>query len=204
MGSAREDRLPLRLTEKVSLVAAFAAGAALSPGTIDSEVGKTLATFLGLISASVLPTISLLINSMASGGRSVQAVNDLNRELEAAIDALLLLFGCVGLVVGALISLSVSPPDALTKVPYLTTNILPRMGQAWVIGPVVLALLRVGQIPAILRRSLAARHVIAVEEARRKTLEQAGKVGAASDYFPTHPDYGKSVALSELQGSEKH
>lgn len=180
--------------------AALAAGVALSPNAITADAGRMLVTFLGLVSASILPAISLLINSMTASGRSVMALDELEGELQAAIDGLLLLFGCVAVVVGALVALATPPAAILANVPYLTTQILPRLGQGTVVVFSAIILIRVGQIPAILRRSLVVRHKIAVEEARRKTLEKAPAAGASQQMFATHPDFGQSVHLDDLPG----
>lgn len=193
-----EDRLQLRRLEQIGLVAALAAGAALTPGAITSDAGKMLVTFLGLVSASILPTISLLVNSMTASGRSVFALNKLQAELQAAIDALFLLFGCVGIAVWALMSMAFAPPPILEKIPYLTTEVLPRMGQMFVVAPVALVLLRAGQIPGILRRSLAVRHEIAVDEAKKKLADKAPTGDAVRQTFANHPDFGKSVKLEDL------
>lgn len=182
--------------------ASLAAGIALSPGTISGDTGKTLATFLGLVSASILPTISLLINSMTASGRSVKALDELEHEIQIAMDALFLLFGCVAVVIGALVALAVRPPAILTHVPYVTTDVLPRVGQGIVLLFSTVILVRAGQIPGILRRSLAVRHKIAVDEARRKTLEKAPTAAAARASFATHPDFGKSVPFEQPSSRE--
>lgn len=180
----------------------MSAGLAISPGTITGDAGRMLVTFLGLVSASVLPTISLLVSSMTASGRSVLALDELAAELEAAMDAMFLLFGCVAVVVGALVALTIPPPSLLTKIPYLTSEILPRSGQMVVIAFSAITLLRVGQVPAILRRSLSIRHKIAVDEARRKTLEKAPTSAATKAYFKNHPDFGKTVNLEDVAGRE--
>jgi len=190
--------LQLRRIDTVASVAAFVAGALLTPGTLSGDSGRMLVTFLGLVSASILPTISLLVNSMTSSGRSVKAVDDLRRELQAAMDALFFLFGCVGIVVAGLVSLATTPPMILTYVPYLTTEILPRIGQSLIIGASMLTIMRIGMIPAILRRSLDVRHKIATEEARRKTLEKAPTAASTRTTFPTHPEFGKTVKFEDL------
>lgn len=178
--------------------AAVVAGLAISPGTIAGDAGRMLVTFLGLVSASVLPTISLLVNSMTASGRSVLALDELEAELQNAMDALFLLFGCVAVVVGALVALTMPSPSALVKVPYLTAEILPRIGQMIVVAGSSLTLLRIGEIPAILRRSLSVRHKIAVDEARRKTLEKAPTSAAMKASFANHPDFGKTVKLEDI------
>ncbi|NKJ02019.1 hypothetical protein FHW92_004119 [Novosphingobium sp. SG707] len=173
-------------------------GLAVSPGVITGDTGRMLVTFLGLVSASILPTISLLVNSMTASGRSVLAINELNDELQAGIDALLQIFMYVAIAVAGLLSLSMSPPILFFKVPHLTNDILPRLGQAVVIAFSVITVIKSGTIPAILRRSLAVRHKIAAEEARRKTLEKAPPQSAAQSSFPTHPDFGKVTDLEDV------
>lgn len=198
MGGSREDRLQLRRIDRLALAAAAVAGALLTPGTVSGDSGRMLVTFLGLVSASILPTISLLVNSMTASGRSVKAIDDLEAELQSSMDALFLLFGCVGAVVIGLVALATQPPAILTYVPYLTSEILPRLGQVVVVCASAFTVMRIGMIPGILRRSLAVRHRIAIDEARRKTLEKAPDGPAARAFFPTHPDFGKSVKLEDI------
>jgi hypothetical protein len=200
MGGWRENRLHLRLVEKLALPAGAVMGAVLPPGTVSGDSGRMLAIFLGLVSASLLPTISLLVNSMSASGRSVKAIDELNGELEAAMDALFLLFGCVAVVVGALVALSTPPPSLLKYMPWLSSEGLPRLGQAIVIVATLVTILRAGQIPGILRRSLQIRHKIAVDEARRKTFERAPTPEKARTAFGTHPEFGKEVRLEDLKG----
>lgn len=173
-------------------------GAALSPGTISGEAGRVLATFLGLFAASVLPTVSLLINSMTASGRSVYSINELEAELEAAMDALFLLFGCIGIAIAALVSLSIQPPDVLKQVPYLTSEVLPRIGQSLVVAAAGIVIWRAGQITGILRRSLKIRHEIAINEAKSKLETNAPTAGAMRQMFPTHPDFGKPVGQQDV------
>jgi hypothetical protein len=195
--------LQLRPIERWLLPAALFAGILLPSGSITGDTGRMLATFLGMVSASILPTISLLINSMTASGRSVLALNELEAELQAAMDALFLLFGSSAVVVGALVALATPAPEIFAAAPYLATDVLPRLGQGIVSLFSVLTLLRVGQIPGILRRTLAARHRIAVDEARRTTLENASEA-AAKTSFATHPDFGKQISLEEAQSRDPH
>lgn len=171
----------------------------LTPGTLAGDPARLLTTFLGLISASILPSISLLAGAMTAGSRSVHALDRLHAELQAATTALLTLLGCVGLVFAALFTMSIPPAHLLTRVPHLTTDILPRAGQGIAVAASSIILLRVGQIPAILKRSLSIRHEIATEEARRKTMENASKVGEAKAIFGRDPTFGKTVKLADLQ-----
>lgn len=156
-----------------------------------------LATFLGLVSASILPTISLLIGSMTVNGRSVLALNELKAEISAATDALFLLFGCVGVVIVCLVALATPTPGIAYLVPYLAEHILPRSGQAIACLFSALILIKSGQIPAIIRRTLEVRHKIAVEEARKKLGDAAPDETAIRQAFATHPEFGKVIAIDE-------
>src|SRR3546814_6390453 len=68
----------------------------------------------------------------------------LEHELQSAMDALFMLFGCVGIAVVALVSLATQPAAILTRIPYLTSEILPRLGQTVVVGASAITLMRIG------------------------------------------------------------
>jgi hypothetical protein len=204
MGSGWEDRLQVRRIELFGIAAILAAGAALSPGTISGDGSRMLATFLGLFSASLLPTITILVNGMTGSGRSVQAIENLDREIRDAMDALLFMFGCTAVAFLSLMSLSITPFSLLNRVPLLTSEVLPRLGQAIVVLAVAAIITRAGQIPAILRRTLTMRKDIAVEEARRKIIEKAPDALAVRASFATHPDFGKVVPLKQMEEREPH
>lgn len=172
-------------------------------GTVSGDAGRLLVTFLGLVAASILPTISLILGSMTASGRSVQSIGKLRTELSAAMDALFLLFGLAALAVLCLIALAVPTPAMLGETPLIPV-VMHRFGQALVVMAATLIVLRAGQIPAILRRSLDIRHDIAEDEARKKTIEAAPRSGEMKATFTTHPDFGKSVSLSELRDQEPH
>lgn len=162
-----------------------------------------LSTFLGLFSACLLPTITLLVNGMTASGRSVHAIERLDAELRAAMDALLFMFGNTALAFAALLTLSIHPPSLLLeRVPLLTAEVLPRLGQAVVVLTVAAIVVRAGQIPGILRRALASRKEIAVEEAKRKLAEQVPDSGAIRTMFLTDPEFGRSLSLDDLKGRE--
>ncbi len=140
--------------------------------------------------------------SMTASGRSVKAINDLNAELTAAVDALFALFGIVGVSVIALIALAIPTPSLLASIRFLGEG-LNRGGQGVVCAASALVFFRAGMIPGILRRSLEVRHRIAVEEAVRKTAENAAKVGSVGGLFPRHPEFGKVVTLDDLHDNDK-
>ena len=189
--------MSLRPLEIGAILIAAIAGGALNPGAISADVGRVLVTFLGLVAASILPTITLLINSMTLSARSVYSIDRLDEELRAAMDALFLLFGAICLTVIALVALAIPSPAVFDYIPYLSSQILPRGGQAIVGGTTALVFWRVGQIPGILRRTLKVRHQAAVEEARLKLSGNAPEAGAMRKAFATHPDFGKSVRKKE-------
>jgi hypothetical protein len=167
----------------------------LPPGTISDGTSRALVTFAGLFGASLLPTITLLVNGMTANGRSVYAIEKLDIEIGEAMDALLRMFGWTAIAFGGLVTLSISPPSLWQKVPLLTFEILPRAGQGLVGLAVAAIVISAGQIPAILRRTLAMRKEIAIDEARRKLAESVPDRAAVRAAFPSHPEFGKVVKL---------
>ncbi|WP_308720882.1 hypothetical protein [Komagataeibacter xylinus] len=165
-------------------------------------MGRTLITFLGLVSASILPTVSLIMGSMTANGRSVSALKALRAELAAAVDALFFILGLVGLIVFTLVVRSLQMPDVLRAIPYVHAIIV-RGSQAFVVGCTAMTLLCATQIPAILRRSLDIRYQIAVDEARRKTSENAPPPGEMAKHFSTDPEFGKSFPLRSQNTSDQ-
>lgn len=181
-------------------LAAFALGLIATPEALSGDGARMLVTFLGLFSASILPTITLLVNGMTANGRSVKSILDLDKEIGAALDALLFMFGCTAVAFAGLMAISIQPPQLFAEVPYLTSEILPRLGQGVVVLSVSAIVARAGQIPAILRRALETRKQIAVQEARRKLSERTPDPESVTAAFPTHPDFGKSINIEERLG----
>lgn len=168
----------------------------MAPGTITGDISRMLVTFLGLFSASLLPTITLLVNGMTANGRSVQGLEKLNAEISAAMDALLFMFGCIAVAFFGLMILSI-PPTFLNKIPFLTTEILPRVGQAVVLTSVIAIVRRSSQIPAILRKTLAMRKDIAIEEARKKLKDKLPSASEIRESFSRHPDFGEVINIDQ-------
>lgn len=180
-------------------IVGFLVGTALTPAVLHGDPSRLLGTFLGLVSASILPSISLILASMTTGGRSVLAIDRLRDELMSATDALLQLLALVGIVFASVLMLSIAPPVGLIHIPLLFTQLLPRAGQAVVVGGSVVIVLRASLVPSILRRCLTIRHEIAVDEARKKTIENASKVGEAGKLFTRDPAFGKTMTLAEVR-----
>jgi len=148
MGGRREDRLHLRRLEWLALVAAMAAGGASPLGMLSGDAGRLLVTFLGLVSASILPTISLILGSMTASGRSVKAIDDLQSELTAAN-------GCAApsIRAGRRFGGWPSRSDYSNAIDHrsfaYTASALERSGQGIVVAAVALIVMRSGQIPGI-------------------------------------------------------
>jgi hypothetical protein len=176
-----------------------AAGAAALPqGSLVGEPGRLLITFLGLVAASILPTVSLILQSMTASGRSVLRITELQKELRSAVDTLFVLFALAAAAVLVLLALSMRTPEPLRVVSWLPA-VLERSGQAIVGFLTMTVLVRSGRIPGIIRRSLDIRGQIAIDEARRKTVEKAPKAGQVSERFQTRAGFGQTVSLSEVR-----
>lgn len=204
MGRQWEDRLHVRLIDVVGIVIGLILGSMIPPAVLHGDPSRLLGTFLGLVSASILPSISLILASMTTSGRSVAAIDKLGAELMAAMNALLELLVMVGVVFAAVLTLSIDPPAWLAKLPWITDQGLPRLGQAIVVAGSIAIVLRARLVPAILRRCLTVRHEIAADEARKKTIENASKAGEAAAYFARDPAFGATVPLAEIIERDPH
>lgn len=201
MGLSREDRLHLRLTNVAVVVAAFVLGAALPSGSLNGEAGRLLVTFLGLVAASILPTVTLLLNSMTTNGRSVLSLTDLHNELQAAVNALFFLFGCAAGAAGILTLLALPAPELLLQVPHLQPT-LSAIGRGGVVALSALTIMKAGTIPGVIRRTLEIRAEIAVEEAKRKTADNAPEAGAVGAAFKGREGFGRTVRLEDIKTAD--
>ena len=112
MGTAGSNRLSFRRLSGVIPSLAGLLGLFLPVGTISGEPTRLLVTFLGIISASILPTTSLVVGAISADGRSVFGLRRLFDELRQAVTSLLTILALAGLsVLGLLLhSLPVGKP----------------------------------------------------------------------------------------------
>lgn len=194
MVEERQDRLHFRNRDVVVAVVAGCAALLLPETSFSGEASRSLATFLGLLSASVLPTISLIIGSMNGAGRSVRAIGALRDELAKAMAALFLLFGVVAVAVLLLTVISLRP---LSPVPPFVDTV----GMTWavirglLVYDIALGMSLALRVPRILLRCLELKHTIAVDEARRKIEERAPSDKVLSDAYATSPEFRRKRAI---------
>lgn len=202
MGNRWEDRLRLRPLEWLTCSAAFLIGALLPPGVFGGEAGRLLTTFLGFVAASILPTISLIVGGMVVTGRSVQHLAALGAELTKTVDALFGVFGLIALSVLILMALAMPMPFA-EYVPDYFQLIPHRFGQGLVGFVGLLAIARSGTVPGAIRRSLTLRTKIAVDDARKRTYENADVVKAkARSGFKRKEGFGRTSSLADENKSD--
>ncbi|WP_264773722.1 hypothetical protein [Defluviimonas salinarum] len=156
------------------------------------------------MSASILPTVSLLVGAMGANGRSVKGINDLHTEIGDTIAVLWAIFGLVVLsVLGLLVNSLVIPPLEL-HIPgsaYFVSvdSLLYRLSQGITGGAAMLALTRIGHVPTSFRRALEIRHQIAVDEARRRIDDSAPTTDKLQAIFPKATGFGarKDIATGK-------
>lgn len=190
----------LRPIEWLTCTVAFTIGAILPPGVFAGEAGRLLTTFLGLVAASILPTISLIVGGMVIGSRSVKHLGDLGAELGKTVDALFGIFGLIAVTVIVLMSLAIPIPFG-DHIPSVLVSVPSRIGQGFVGFFGMLIVSRSGAIPAAIRQTLSLRTTIAVDEARKKTNEKADVVKEkARAGFSTKEGFGRTTRLEDLKG----
>lgn len=177
------------------IVAVASAAAIIHPANFTAQAARICATFLGLFAAGILPTISLLLQSVNSNGKSVYKIADLEREITSAIDDLFRILGCAGVATFVLLCLSINTPDQLSFLQWELA--LQRVTHGFVAGLVVYVIARAGRIPSIIRRALAIKFQQARFEAEKATRERAPAKQDVKAAFPRNANFGKSRKLDD-------
>ncbi|GGH54804.1 hypothetical protein GVY41_11220 [Frigidibacter albus] len=195
--------MSLRQLKWLALIAAALSGALLSPDILSGDPARMLVTFLGLVSASILPTASLVIGSMAGTGRSVKQIVGLFEELQGAIRALFSTFGLVALAFGMLLVFTMVPRwDLRVTVQGIEVVVLDlprRCVQVLVAISSVVAAIRAIKVPDLLLRVLEIKAEIAVFEARKSLREQAPTEADVKQMFKKKEGFGVSVVLERSE-----
>jgi hypothetical protein len=176
----------------------MAIGASLPAGAITPDAARTLVTFLGLVAASVLPTVTLLVNSVSGAGRSIKGVTKLRDETGETIKALFIVLGFTGLSVLALVALSTPTPWEMP--PVLSPDLRLRTGQAVALGLMLYTLDRTRVVPQGIYKCLAIKADIALDDAAQRTAENAPKPGEIAATFSNKPGFGAVRTLEEIRG----
>lgn len=201
MGRRRENRLSLRWLRLAALIAGSAAGAALPPALLTGDPSRLLVTFLGLVAASILPTVSLVIGSLSSSGRSVMKIDELAQELARAIRTLFSILGLVAVVVALLMVIAIVP-DIGWRIPHSSFEVpdaARRCLQSLAILLAVAASIRAMTIPRILARVLAIKKDIAIHEARKALADQSPSDAEIRRMFAKRDGFGKTVPLDSIR-----
>lgn len=185
-----------RWLTRTAVGASFVLAAALPVDLVSQSTGRIASVFLGLFAASILPTVSLLLQSMTSATRSVNRVDALYHEIRAAVDALFRILGIAGVATVALLLNSVRTPEALTVLNNFDS--LERIGNGIAGGAIVLLIAEAGKIPSIIRRSLKIRYEVARDEAKNRTSKNVPTEKEIRSYFPTKEGFGETRPLEEL------
>ena len=179
------------------LISAVALAAA-PPDALKGDPSKLLMPFLGLLMAGIFPAISLTINSLKSGGFSVQRVTNLSYELNRLINYLEALF-----VIALAAALCLVTAETLRwgeMFPYAPYS--SRIFN-FVLGGCLGVLL--GALPK-LRRSFSALlrigREIAVDEAATKIKDRASKLPSVVDRYPTKEKFGELFEAETLKKVE--
>ncbi|WP_158247959.1 hypothetical protein [Paracoccus sp. SY] len=160
-----------------------------------------LVTFLGLVSASILPTVSLVIGSLSSSGRSVMKIDELAQELSRAVHTLFSILGLVAAVVALLMVIAVVP-DTPWRLPYFLIQVpdaARRALQSLALLFAVAATLEAVKIPRILARVLSIKKDIAIFEARKALADKSPSDADVRQMFAKKEGFGNTIPLDSLR-----
>lgn len=158
-----------------------------------TSTSRVASVFLGLFAASILPTVSILLQSLSSSTRSVKRVDDLHTEIASAIDTLFRILGTSGIATLAFLLNSISTPKIISFLNIY--DALERIGNGVAAGCIAYLILEAGRIPAIIRASLRVRYEVAKEEARQRTRDNAPSEMEIKSSFSTKEGFGRVKSL---------
>ncbi|MTD99923.1 hypothetical protein GIY56_06470 [Paracoccus sp. YIM 132242] len=173
----------------------------MPPVLLIGDPSRLLVTFLGLVSASILPTVSLVIGSLSSSGRSVMKIDALARELAQAMRTLFSILGLVAGVVALLMVIAIVPDIGwrIPHAPFAIPDALRRALQSLAFLLTVAATLKAAAIPRILARVLAIKKDIAIHEARKALAERSPSDAEIRQMFAKKDGFGKTVPLDSIR-----
>jgi hypothetical protein len=203
MGREWENRLSFRGLIRLALAVGLASGAAIPPAMFSGEPVRMLVTFMGLVSASILPTVSLAIGSMSGTGRSVQKINELYADLRSTAAALFRTLVCVAFVFAALVAFAMTPVVDVHisqwGVSFEILDAARRFIQIIIFGGVVLSICEAYRIPQTFLKVLNIKRDIAMYEARKEIRENAPGEAEIKQIFPKKEGFGRAVSLEQIE-----
>ena len=197
MGHKWENRLSIRDLRWLAFLVGLASGILIAPDKIAGAPINMIITFLGLVSASILPTVSLAIGSMSGTGRSVQKINELYVDLRSNTLALFRTLAHVAFVLAALVVFSLTPVVeanfSIWGVPFSIPDAARRFVQIGVFGGAVLAIGQANRIPQTFLKVLNIKREIAVFEAQKEVRANAPKEAEIKQIFPKKEGHGRTI-----------
>jgi hypothetical protein len=179
----------------------------LPSGFVTGDIGRIITTFLGLIAASILPTISLIVGSMSASGRSVKGINDLHAEFVDLVGELFAVLGWIMVAIGGLafasveitLGLGIYHPFGILFDFSSLPDVLKGAGRFALGYASAAALAQFSMVPKSVLKALEIRHHIAIDEAKRKVSDNAPSSGDIQKYFGTKQGFGevKPMTIAE-------
>ncbi len=186
---------------------AFLGGAILPAGVLDDALSGMLVTFFGLLSAGLIPAMSLLVSMSYPASYSVARIRSLDDQVGVVLERMkatlamyvagtvLVLVSQVGLPVWTF-SVPLSDGKSLT-----VEDCLGRLLAGAILACLFVSLDRLRLYVVAFRQVRQLRLDLAVEEARGRLKSQAPDAAAVRNLFPTGPNHGAKV---EVKASAKH
>lgn len=161
---------------------------------------------MGLVSASILPTVSLAINGMNGTGRSVLKINELYKDLRESTERLFRTLGWVTFVAISLVIYSIIPvvdwSIQFWFIEWNADNILKRLLQAIIFTSTAIALGEAYLVPKIFHKVLNVKRDIAIYHARQEIRENVPTEAYVKQNFATKDDFGKTVNISQIENEK--
>ena len=183
----------MRLRAAIAVAVGTAAGALLPPDALKGDPSRLIVSALSLMSAGIIPSITLTINSMKGGRFSVQRVNSLHGQLKSLVAFY------VGLLTAALLGIVVVVVGEMFKwggdLPWPEYT-----GRVFNILIGCILAFCAAMFPQFVRGLLALLSLqaeIAVDEADERLRERAEKALKQEETFATKPGFGRERGVAK-------
>lgn len=185
----------------------FMIGAVLPTSALSSDMQSLLITFFGLLSAGLIPAITLLLTAQVPSNYTVAHLEKLEAETDALVEGLISTL--VIILIGGIATLiaNVGLPIVRVQTAYPTLDKLiefapQRFMQAFVFTCFVIGLDRLRIFAAALRTTRALRRDLALGEARRRLNESAPTADEVKVLFKRSATFGAKVTVLRQEQEE--
>lgn len=168
----------------------------------DNNLGSLLVTFFGILSAGIIPALSLLVSSTLSSSLSVLRLDELHSAVASLVGKLLQTLAYLVVGAAAIFVSEVGVPKLPSNVgewlvPTELIDAPERLIQALVFTAFVIGVDRLRLVAAAFKAVLQRKYELTKLDSEKRVKINSGRVGSPEAYFAKSGDFGAEVRAEE-------